>query len=496
MANEQKIWNYLKGKGLTNAGVAGLMGNLYAESALQPNNLQNSYEKSLGYTDAQYTAAVDNGSYSNFVRDSAGYGLAQWTYWSRKQGLLNFAKAAGKSIGDLDMQLDFLMKELSEGYSSVLAVLKSATTVRAASDAVLLKFERPADQSESAQSRRASYGQKYYDQFAGGGAQTTTPAPAAQTGETADEIRARVVKRAQSWYGCKEADGSHKPIIDLYNSQSPLPVGYKVKYTDAWCDTYASAVAVAEKLTDIIPTECGCGRHIALFQKIGRWVENDAYVPKPGDYIFYDWDDNGVGDNTGAPDHVGIVVSVSGNTIRVIEGNMSNAVGYRNIAVNARYIRGYGCPDYDSKATATGGGTAPTTPTQPSTGADEVCIVKSGDTLSGIAAKYGTTYQKLAEYNGIANPNIIHVGQQIRIPSSGGASQSWTPAVGDVVNFNGNTHYTSANATSGKGCKGGKAKITQIYQLGKSKHPYHLVRVSGGGATVYGWVDAGTFTRA
>lgn len=72
----------------------------------------------------------------------------------------------------------------------------------------------------------------------------------------------------------------------------------------------------------------------------------------------------------------------------------------------------------------------------------------------------------------------------------------WTPAVGDTVIYNGTTHYTSANASAAKSCKGGKAKITQIYQLGKSKHPYHLVRVSGSGATVYGWVNAGTFTKS
>ena len=96
--NEQKIWNYLIGKGLSQAGAAGLMGNLYAESGLDPKNLQNTYEKKLGYNDAGYTAAVDSGSYTNFVHDSAGYGLAQWTYWSRKQNLLAFARTAGKSI--------------------------------------------------------------------------------------------------------------------------------------------------------------------------------------------------------------------------------------------------------------------------------------------------------------------------------------------------------------------------------------------------------------
>ena len=90
-------------------GVCGLMGNLYAESGLKPTNLQNSYQTKLGMTDESYTQAVDNGSYTNFVRDSAGYGLAQWTYWSRKQNLLNYAKKVSKSIGDLDMQIDFLI---------------------------------------------------------------------------------------------------------------------------------------------------------------------------------------------------------------------------------------------------------------------------------------------------------------------------------------------------------------------------------------------------
>ena len=167
---EEKIWNFLIGKGFSKAGAAGLMGNLFAESGLNPKNLQNSFEKKLGHTDDSYTAAVDNGTYSNFVKDSAGYGLAQWTYWSRKQNMLEFARAAGKSIGDLEMQLDFLFKELSEGYKTVLAALKAATSIKAASDNVLLNFEKPADQSDAVKTKRASYGQTYYDKYAGTGA--------------------------------------------------------------------------------------------------------------------------------------------------------------------------------------------------------------------------------------------------------------------------------------------------------------------------------------
>lgn len=86
--NEARIWNYCIAQGLTEAGAAGLMGNLYAESALNPKNLQNSYKKKLGHTDESYTAAVDNGTYENFVRDRAGYGLLRRAYVGGEQKAL------------------------------------------------------------------------------------------------------------------------------------------------------------------------------------------------------------------------------------------------------------------------------------------------------------------------------------------------------------------------------------------------------------------------
>lgn len=164
--NELTIHDYLQKKGLSEYGIAGLMGNLFAESGLNPRNLQNSYENVLGMNDNAYVAAVDNGTYTNFVQDKAGFGLAQWTFWTRKQALLDFAKASGKSIGDLIMQLDFLWKELFESYPGVLAVLRAATSVLEASNAVLLNFEKPANQSKDVQKKRAEYGQRYYDRFA------------------------------------------------------------------------------------------------------------------------------------------------------------------------------------------------------------------------------------------------------------------------------------------------------------------------------------------
>lgn len=166
--NEEKIWNYLYSK-LGNAyGVAGIMGNIQAECGLKPNNLQNSYEKKLGMTDDEYTAAVDNGSYTNFVYDKAGYGIVQWTYWSLKRDFLAYVQSKGASIGDLEIQLEFLCKQLSENYAAgVWNVCKSATSVLEASNAMLLKFERPADRSEAVQKKRASYGEAFYAKFAG-----------------------------------------------------------------------------------------------------------------------------------------------------------------------------------------------------------------------------------------------------------------------------------------------------------------------------------------
>lgn len=171
--------------------------------------------------------------------------------------------------------------------------------------------------------------------------------------KTVKYLRSKVVKIMQDWVGKKESDGSHKVIIDTYNKISPLPVGYKLKYTDAWCAGTVSAAFHKAGYDAIFPSECGCGRMITLAKKMGIWVENDAYKPSPGDCVLYDWQDSGKGDNTGDPDHVGMVEKINGNTITVIEGNYSNAVTRRALLVNGKYIRGFICPKFDAEATKT-----------------------------------------------------------------------------------------------------------------------------------------------
>lgn len=158
-----------------------------------------------------------------------------------------------------------------------------------------------------------------------------------------------MVKLAQSWIGLKESDKSHMKIIDKYNKHKPLPRKYKVKSTDNWCAVTWSTLAIELGYTDIIPIECSCGELIELAKKMGIWVEDDDYTPKPGDGILYDWDDDGKGDNKGWPDHIGIVEKCGNKQMTIIEGNYGNAVKRRNLKVNDKGIRGYITPKYDEE---------------------------------------------------------------------------------------------------------------------------------------------------
>lgn len=506
---EEKIWNFLKDNGLNDFGAAGLMGNLYAESALRPTNLQNTYEKKLGMTDAEYTAAVDNGTYCNFVKDCAGYGLAQWTYWSRKQNLLAFAKSAGKSIGDLEMQLSFLMKELKSGYASVLQTLKTSTSVLVASNAVLLKYERPANQGTSVQNARASYGQKYYDKFATATKKEETP------------MSTKITTGAQLAAKAKDVALNYKTLYVMGCFGAPMNASNKKRYCSN--HTYNKAAArqamINAASADTFGFDCVClikgllwgwnGDATKTYGGAGYAVNGvpdigaDSMIGVCKD-VSTDFSKIEVGEAVWLKGHIGIYIGDGlavectpawKNCVQITACNCTKS-GYsrRNWTKHGKlpYV------SYAGASESVNAGTSTTTTTKPSTntgtGSETVYVVKKGDTLSAIAKKYGTTYQKLAQYNGIANPNIISIGQKIKIPGKAAQATAWVPKNGDIVNFTGNKHYVSANATNGPACKPGKAKITAIAK--GAKHPYHLVRVSGGGSTVYGWVDAGTFTKA
>ena len=191
---------------------------------------------------------------------------------------------------------------------------------------------------------------------------------------------------------------------------------------DTWCAAFGSVVAHTAGLTNIIPIECSCQRKIELWKALGCWEEDGSIIPKIGDYIYYNWDDS-TQPNDGWADHEGIVVSISGSTMTIIEGNKNDAVEYRKIKIGWGYIRGFGRPNYAKLATS-----EPSTP---------------------------------------SIPNVF--------------------SIGDVVEFEGNVHYTNSYASGvERACTSGQAEITAMNL--KGEHPYHLVGING--CTVYGWVNA------
>lgn len=415
--DEQYIWNFLMVHIDNEYGVAGLMGNLKAESALRSINLQQTYETKLGYNDTTYTEAVDSGSYKNFVKDSAGYGLAQWTYWSRKQKMLEFHRSKNKSIGDLHTQLEFLIKELSESYKGVLSDLKNATNVLSASNSVLTKFECPANMSESVQKKRAEYGKQYYDKYAD--------------------------KCVESTPG---------------TSAVPTPAGPKFKVGDVVNFNGTNHYASANASTG--PKVKASKVKITAISQNGRHQYHCRAVNDAGAFVggVYGW--------VNATDLTAIVVKEP-KPVAPVTPHKPVAIKKGDIvtiAKNATYYSGKDVPDWVVSnrwvvAEAPIG--------------DRVIINKSADGKHAIGSPIHSKFLTVV-----------------------GADKHWTPKVGDIVNYNGNKHYVNANATAGTACKGGKAKITNIYQLGKSRHPYHLERVKGKGATVCGWVDEGSFTKA
>lgn len=477
-SNEEKIWNFLKNKGLNDYGCAGCMGNLFAESALNSSNLQNTYERSLGYSDSSYVSAVDNGSYTNFIYDAAGFGLVQWTYWSRKKALLDYAKSRNASIGDLEMQLEFLYKELSESYPAVLMTLKNATSVLEASNAMLLKYERPADQSTSTQNKRASYGQTYYDKYAVQVVVTST--------NTTSTFVARTTKpEAGNKYYITKANGGWSNAI----KGSPV---------DADCDVLSNCVGYAYGRFNEIGGYGYCKYlspvNAERFMQYTGSLET-GQTPRVGACMV--WQKGSTLDNSDGAGHVAIVEKVYSSTQVLTSESAYNGKAFYTSTRNkgdGNWGMGSGYKFLGFIYNPSVKDSGVTVQNTQSTSSDTIYVVKSGDTLSAIASKHGTTYQELAKYNNISNPHMIGVGQKIKIPNST-STTSWTPKVGDIVLYNGDKHYVNANATVGSSCKGGKAKITSIFNVGKSKHPYHLVGVSGG-STVYGWVDEGSFTKA
>lgn len=483
----QNIYSKLKAAIGNDFGVCGLMGNLKAESNMRANNLQNTYSKKFGMSDEQYTEAVDNGSYTDFVRDSAGYGLAQWTYWSRKEKLLKYAQAYGTSIGDEDMQIDFMLGELVASYPTVMNVLKNAKSVREASDIVLTQYERPADQSESVQVKRASYGEEFYKQFV----TTTEGKEETDMGYTNSPLvtytRITGNKTANRKYGitritphCIVGQWTAKQGCDYFATTDREcsanyivgkdgSVGLSVEEKDrSWCSSSSDNDHRA------VTIECA----------------SDTSSP----YAFTDACYNKL---------IDLCVDIckrNGKTKLLWFGDKTKTLNYtpasnEMVITVHRWFANKSCPgdwlysrlgDLAAKVTARLGGTTEDKKEETKEEGKIMYRVQVGAYSKKENAEAMVQKLKAAGFDAIIKAEVVATETETK-------EEPWVPAVGDIVQFNGGKHYNSANATSGSDCSAGEAKITRIYQLGKSKHPYHLVRTGKTGP--YGWCDEGSFSK-
>lgn len=364
---ERMIWDFLMGKIGNPYGVAGLMGNLCAESTLNPAKLERTAEKKLCVSSAEYTARVDDGRYDaeRFAHDGAGYGLAQWTYHARKAALLCYAKECGVSIGSLAMQLEYLWKEL-QGYKTVLKVLRAAVSVREASDMVMMRYERPKNQSESARSKRQRYGQKYFDAYALKGVENVRYNPQAVLSAALQEV-GYLEKATIAQLDDKTANAGNKNYTkyarDLYNAKyfngNKQGAAWCAVFV-AWCffKAYGKDAALA-LLCQPEKDNCGagCGYIVRYFKQKKQWHTSS---PQPGDVIvFYDTKMSGF-------QHTGLVYAVDSDYVYTVEGNTSSASGViQNGGAVARKkyrhsyarIAGYGRPNWGvSVSGSTGGG--------------------------------------------------------------------------------------------------------------------------------------------
>lgn len=173
------------------------------------------------------------------------------------------------------------------------------------------------------------------------------------------DVRKSVVEALAKYLGVKEGSQKHKQLISIFNDSGLCP-RYKMTTNDAWCAMTVSDAFIITKLAGkpgsgalFQCVECSCANMVNLAKKQGIWIETDSHVPKIGDVIMYDWQDSGSGDDKGTPDHTGIVASISGKKMSIIEGNYKDSVGERQMSVNGKNIRGYICPDYGLYASGT-----------------------------------------------------------------------------------------------------------------------------------------------
>lgn len=507
MTNEKIIWNNLIKLGFTEIATAGILGNIKAESGLKSNNLQNSFEKKLGFNDDTYTAAVDNGSYTNFVYDKAGYGLCQWTYWSRKNNLLNFAKSKNKSIGDLEMQIEFLYQEL-KGYK-LIDELNNAKTVKDASNIILLKFEKPKNQGESVQNTRASYGEEFYKNNAKVSAPVTAPV-VKETSSKSPLVTVELITNTK----CRKNridDKGVKHSIDTItihctagnkNSTASATVNY---WTNNKIDASAQYVvggdgSVCQNVLESDRAWTTGGMTAAKMKALGRNYETGS----ENDYhaVTIEVASNTTGSEVTTTAYNKLVDLVTDickrngkNTLLWFGDDAAKMVNYKPAANEMkmtwhRWFAQKACPGpflmektpeiVKEVNNRLNGGATYQPAIQPETKPEKIdtvytknevkYTVQKGDTLGKIAKKYNTTVDELVRINNIKNKNLIYVGQVLVIKE--GITVMHVKTNGSVLRIRKESNINSAILGN---IKNGSA----VNVLSKDNAEWYLVEVNG-----------------
>lgn len=344
------LFERLIAAGLTTEGACAILGNVQAESGFVPNNLEDSFNTRLGISDEQYTAAVDNGSYTNFTTDECGYGLAQWTYGKRKEKFLKYIKTLEKSIADLDGQINFLIKEFQEDFSTLWSQLKTSKDLYNLTWILLDKWENPQVKNIDT---RYQYAQNWFNTL------RNNPRSNTMTEKQAIE---KVLDLARSEIGYREKRSKYQLDDKTANAGSGNWTKYArdldavtnfyngAKNGYSWCDIFVdwlfyqcfgATTAMKILCQPYNSAGAGCMYSAQYYKNAGRWTHD----PQPGDQIFFF-------DNAGQINHTGIVEEVNAGTVITIEGNTSDSVQRRTYELYSGYIAGYGHPAWQY-ATAT-----------------------------------------------------------------------------------------------------------------------------------------------
>ena len=497
MTFAEYIYQQLRKTGVTKEGACAVLGNVQAESAFRANNLQDSFNQRLGISDEEFVRRVDAGDYALFMTQDLGFGAAQWTYGARKDKFYRFAKSTGRSIADEKMQVEFLIKEFKEDFAGIWKMICTSTDIDACTDKLLAVWENPAYKDYSNRRKMARTWYAKVDQLEA--AANSTTSTSGKGGGTVSKVE-QYTQEAERI----AADNSH---------------GYS--QNSRWGPDYDCSSLVIQVVQNAgIPVRTNgasyTGNMRSAFQRCGFQdvtascnLGNGSGMVR-GDILLNDSSHAAIYTGNGRVAHA-----------RTDEGNaMSGDQSGNEIRVQSYWNYPWNCVlRYPGGGTAASSSTAAETTEQTTTSSSLIKkgskgakvkelqenLIKLGYDCGSYGADgdFGADTEKAvlafqkdafpdnkAEWDGVVGKNTkAALEQALAALKTKPSEEKKTKEKGNIVNFKGGMQYVSAKAEIGTKARAGKAKITMIYPLEGAKHPFHLVRVAGGGSNVYGWVD-------